>query len=339
MAARIAVEGISDLAPAIASIIAHLGNSATPVTDVQTELRSVATTLGYVKEVLQEATDKAMEARGPAHFDISGGATTGRGGCNGGEGNGDDDTTRGGGDGMAVPAAQVPRWVKQHASGPWKRVATTAAEAVEEARRMLRRREGAENAATAEQGEAGGQVDGAGAAVAMAASGATTNDLAVAERRERALAEQQVQLAVQQQQQQPSPQQLQQEEQQRLQREQRQREEMAKHQEAVQRAAAERAAQEAREREELIAKLSPAELARAAEVHAQQAAVAAHTFGTAAANHMAGLVHQAHAHHVAQATTGGDEGVDEDEINRLMEMSPEELAQHDRDLQERGGYW
>ncbi len=214
---------------------------------------------------------------------------------------GDGGTGRGG-DGKTTRAAQAPRWVKPNPSAPWKRMATTAAEAVEQARQMLRRREG--TATTGSTGEGTGDV---GEVAAAMDEGATTNDLAEAERRERARAEQQIQAAVQQQQHQPSLQQLQQEECERMQREQRQKEEMAKHQEAFQRAAAERAMQEAREREELIARLSPADLARAAEVHAQQAAVAAHTFGTAGANHLAGLVHQAHAHQVAQATVGTDE--------------------------------
>ncbi len=338
-AARIAVAGIQDIAPSITSLIAHIGNATTPVEAVQAELRKLATSLGRVEEVLQEATDKAMEARGPARFDISGDEAVGGGGRGGDEDGGRERHAEGGGGGGTHAAAQAQRWVKQSASAPWKRAATTAAEAVEHARRMLQRHGGVESVAAAVHGGSEGQGGGAGTAVATMASGATTNDLAVAERRERELAEQQLQEAVQRQQLQPDPQQLQQEEQQRLQREQRQREEMARHMEAVQRAAEDRAAQEAREREELIAKLSPADLARAAEVHAQQAAVAVHTFGTAAANQMAGLVHQAHARQVAQAVLGESGEVDASEVNRLMEMSPEELAQHDRDIQERGGYW
>lgn len=300
--------------------------------DMRKELRTVAAMLGHVEGVLQEATEKAAAARGPTHFDISGGTA---GGSDGRSGDGRCDNgggTEGGGDGTTTQSAQAPRWIKPNPSAPWKRLATTAADAVEQARQMLQRREG-----TAIAGSTGERTGVAGEPLVMASSGATTNDLAEAARREQARAEQQIQAVVQQRQHQPSLQQLHQEEQERMQREQRQREEMAKHQEAFQRAAAERAAQEAREREEIIAKLSPADLARAAEVHAQQAAVAAHTFGTAGANHLAGLVHQAHVQQVAQATVGAD--VEAEEINRLMEMSPEELAQHDREMQERGGYW
>ncbi len=331
-AARIAVAGIRDLAPSITAVINHMGGAEAPVEEMRKELQAVAAMLGHVESVLQEATKEAMDQRGPAQFDISSGTAGSSDGRGGYEGCGDDDGTEGGGGGKTTQSAQAQRWVKPNASAPWKRLAVTAADAVERARQVLRRRE--EEAMAEGAGDSTGIAEEARVTVG---SGATTNDLAEAERRERARAEQQIQLAMQQQQHQPSPQQMQQEEQARMQREQRQREEMAKHQEAMQRAATERAIQEAREREELIAKMSPAELARAAEVHAQQAAVAAHTFGTAAANHMAGLVHQAHAHQVAQATVGAD--METEEVNRLMAMSPEELAQHDREMQGRGGYW
>ncbi len=331
-AARIAVAEIRDLAPSITAVINHMGGAEAPVEEMRKELQAVAAMLGHVESVLQEATKEAVDQRGPAQFDISSGTAGSSDGRGGDERCGDDDGTEGGGGGKTTQSAQAQRWVKPNASAPWKRLAVTAADAVERARQVLRRRE--EEAMAEGAGDRTGIAEEARVTVG---SGATTNDLAEAERRERARAEQQIQLAMQQQQHQPSPQQMQQEEQARMQREQRQREEMAKHQEAMQRAATERAMQEAREREELIAKLSPADLARAAEVHAQQAAVAAHTFGTAAANHMAGLVHQAHAHQVAQATVGAD--METEEVNRLMAMSPEELAQHDREMQERGGYW
>jgi hypothetical protein len=109
---------------------------------------------------------------------------------------------------------------------------------------------------------------------------------------------------------------------------------MQRHQAALEQAAVQRAAEEARQREDLISRMSPAELARAAEVHAQQQAVAAHAFGTLSASQVAGLVHQAHVEDVAQEAAREGAQADHD---YLMSLSPEDLAQWERDRQGESG--
>ncbi len=77
--------------------------------------------------------------------------------------------------------------------------------------------------------------------------------------------------------------------------------------------------------------MSPEELAKAAELHAQQAAVGASAFGTQSASQMAGLVHQANARRAAEAAAAAGAHVP---VERLVGMSPEELAawDHENDL-------
>ncbi len=329
-AARVAAEGLgSDVVPALSAIIGQLGDHDD---GLRQNLRLLATSVQRVQDVLRVAAEDDLVARQPVKFDISD-ETNGDDGDGAGTGSGDGD----GGGGSSgdrdhetrpPAAATVPRWTKPAAGAPWVR---TSLDAVEAARSVVRRIEGATSASSAAAAQAGG----AAATNILLQSGAYTNDLAEAERRERRLAEQCVaEVALhQQQRQQLTPQQRQQEEEERQQREQRQRDELLAHQVAMEQAAAARAADEQRQREQLIANMSPEELARAADLHAQQAAVAAAAFGTQAASQIAGLVHQAHARQVASASHCDDEAA---EVDRLMAMSPEELAQHDREQQMRG---
>ncbi len=136
---------------------------------------------------------------------------------------------------------------------------------------------------------------------------------------------------------QQDPLQAQQAEQERQQRRQRQLEELQRHQQAIEQATAAAEAEEKRKRDELVANMSLAELARAAEVHAQLAAVGAHTFGTAAASHVAGLVHQGEVQRVADAAIERGERIEQAEADLLMEMSPEELERWHEEQQGMAG--
>jgi ATP-dependent 26S proteasome regulatory subunit len=159
---------------------------------------------------------------------------------------------------------------------------------------------------------------------------ACTNDLGEAARRAEASAQRQFRESQAAQQQPKTPQMVQEEEEQRQRRAQQQQIELQKHQAAMEQAAAARAMEEARQREELVARMSPADLARAAEVHAQQQAVGAHAFGSQPASQVAGLVHQSHVHEVAREAAQHGDGTDEE---FLMSLSPEEFAQWDRSRQ------
>ncbi len=138
----------------------------------------------------------------------------------------------------------------------------------------------------------------------------------------------------QRQQQQMDEQRRQQEEEMRARRLQQQHEELRRHQAALQQAAEARAAEETRQREALIASMSPQELARAAELHAQQSAVGSQVFGTQAAGHLADMVHQAHVRGLADGAADAGERA---EVDHLMSLSPEELARWDQDCQGMGG--
>ncbi len=295
-AARITADGISmDVAPALFAVMGRLGDDATGVRD---ELQQVAISLGKMEGILREAADRSRAAVAPARFDISGDAE------GGGGGNGDSEASPGAATRAAAP---VQRWTRAQSSGQWTKAAaaSSSAEAAEKARRAL-------------------QGGGFGVPVATPTS-AETNDLGVAERRAREEAQQQFQQALQQQQAQQGIVQQQVEEQLRQDRLQRQQEEMRRHQELAEQAAAAAAAEERRQREELIANMSPAQLALAAELHAQQAAVGAQVFGTQGAVQLAELVHQSQ----VQASARGNGQWDEADVQRIMHMSAEELAQAD----------
>jgi hypothetical protein len=117
----------------------------------------------------------------------------------------------------------------------------------------------------------------------------------------------------------------------RQQREQRRIEELHRHQAEAQKAAEARAAEEEKQRQQLVAGMSPEQLALAAEVHAQQLAIGTRAFGTQEAAHMAGLAHQAH---VQRALQDAEERGRRADADHLMAMSPEDFAQWNRDCQE-----
>ncbi len=326
-AAKIAATGIStDVAPALAEAIKRL---ATPLEggaeDLRQHLLYVAVSLQRVEGVLREAEVQrpAGRGKGPARFDISDGPQRDPGSST--DGGGAAKTEEGAG--RRPPTAAAPRWVRPAANGPWQKVAgTTSEQAVEEARRAVRRRLGEEADAGVDAEPMEGQTSGELARAAgggVGSVGATTNDLGEAERREGQAAGLQFRQSQEQQQRILGAQQQQAEEQLRQQRWQRQQEEMQRHQAEMEKAAAERVEEERRQREALIASMSPQELARAAELHAQQAAVAANTFGTSQAQQSAGLVQQERVRQAAQVASAAGYHVD---VEELMEMSPEEFA-------------
>ncbi len=354
-AARVAVTGIQEVAPALTAAIENLGEEAA---EVRQELQLVSAALGHVESILQEAADGDAARRqlrdqqrqqhqhhqqqshrqpGPARYDISDDSTR-VGGAYGGGGDGgarDDDGDTKEGDGSApTPGGTTPhRWTKSSGHGKWKRQEVSATEAVEAARLLLRR----QGATVATPISTGGVGEGGGTSGApmAAASSACTNDLAEAERRAREESERQMQVALRQQQLQQTEEQRQLEELQRQQREQRQQEEQRRHEAALQQAAATRAAEETKQREEAFAKLSPEEQERVRALRAQQELVGTQAFGTQEASHLAGLVHQTHVHNVVQAA-GASEADDEQRIAYLMSLSPEEFAEYEQHQQGRG---
>ncbi len=325
-AARVAADGISsDVAPALLAAIERLG---TPLSEEQEmarrELQLVAVSLGRVEEVLRDGVERALASTGPERYNIGDGD-------GGKDPRGDDDLTGddgppigGGGASLPPAAAAVPRWVKSP-HGPWRRGDSSMA-AAEEARRLVEQHAGAADGAVL-AGGSGLAATGDGQWQAAERAAATTNDLAVAERLRREAAQKLWEESQNQQQQQKNSQQTLEEESLRRQREQRRAEELQRHQEEMQRAAAQRQAEEARQRNELIASMSPAQLALAAEVHAQQAAIGAKVFGSQEAAEAA----------AAAAATGSAAASGQrrdDDAERLMEMSAEEYAQWNRDAQE-----
>ncbi len=332
-AARMAMEGIaSDVAPLMSAIAASLGDGDA---DKRSKIQDAIQSLSRVEDVLREATAAAEQGRPPAgalgaalgasHYDISddaGSAAT-------------NDTSPH--HPVSQSPAQPPRWTRAGPAGQWKK-ARTSTDAVEEARRILGGQIGLDAAHPASgkvadaDGAAEHQVDAArSAAGASDADDPTrTNDLAESARRAEREAQRQFQDALRHQARQAEPQQRREEDEQRIRREQQQQLELQRHQAAMEQAAAQRAAEEARQREDLVSRMSPAELARAAEVHAQQQAVAAHAFGTLSASQVAGLVHQAHVENVVQEAAREGAQADHD---YLMSLSPEDLAQWERDRQ------
>ncbi len=316
-AARIAVNGIAtDVGPHLAAIIERL---ASPLGDdaeaIRQQLQLVAVSVSKVEGVLREGTETEAHGGGTAHFNIgdpTAGGTTGGGEdgrpCDGDEGDGRNDN-------FGRSDTQYPtRWAKQAGHSVWrKHGVASSCDAAEDARKLLRERGvGADNVGSA-------TVAGDSSGLAMAA--ATTNDLAEADRRNRIEAQRQV-MEVQRRQQEPRDEEQQrQDELLRQQRLQTQQDEMRKHQAAMQQAARARAEEEAAQRQALIASMSPQELARAAELHAQQAAIGTQIFGTQSASQLAGMVQQAERQRAEQA-----------DVEHLMGTSQEEyLAQQNGD--------
>ncbi len=314
-AARVAVAGLgTDIGPALSAIIEGLGDKDQALKE---NLQSLSTSLGRVEEVLRDAAQEQLARRtAPERFDIGGDSKDeddpgdGDGGCDGGDEGGR--RVRRKGELGAGAIAAAPRWTQPAANAPWKRVASSS-DAVEHARRLLQTVDGG-----GPSGEEG---------VALPSD---TNDLAVAEQRQRALAHAQLQAALAQQQAlQGDPQRALAEDALRRQREQSMQEEIRKHQDAAAKAAAEAEAESARQREASWAKLSPEEREAAIRVRDQQAAVGAHVFGTAAAGELAGMVHQAHVQERVQA----DAAAEAEQVDFLMRLSPEEFARWDQERQ------
>ncbi len=325
-AAREAITGIgSDIAPALTAIIEQLGDEHQ---GIRQDLQLLSTSLGRVEGVLRDAADNELakvhqrhqHAHHPTIYDISDGATTRGGDARGGgdgSGGGNNGTNRA--DSAMDPGATAPavaqRWTRQTPNAPWRKsAASSSAGAVEEARQLLR----------------------AAAATPRASDPPTspsqTNDLHVAERlaHEHALRQQQEALQRQQLVQQDSEVAAV-EEQRRLQRERCRAEELHRHQEAAQRAAMAAAAEDARHKEERWASLSPEEREQAKRLHEQQAAVGAHVFGSQAAGQLAGLVHQSHVQESVLGKASHGAGWDEEEVQQLMGMSPEDFARWDQE--------
>ncbi len=324
-AARVAIAGIgTDIAPALSAIIEQLGEEQQ---GLRQDLQLLSTSLGRVEGVLRDATEQDLDRdqlqpthqQQPAVFDISGDAMGGDDGGRRGDG-GDDDAEgtrkarRLSKDGDAAVAA-APRWTKPAANAPWQK-AQTSATAVSEARRLL------QSVGTAEGGDGGPK------------SPADTNDLPTAERLAREQAVRQQQEALQQQ---PmlhlDPARAMAEEQQRQLREQRRQEELHRHQEAAAKAAAAAAAEEARRKEELWANMPPAQREQARKLHEQQMAVGAHIFGSPEAGQLAGIVHQTHVQERVGEHAAHAGGWDEQEVQHLMGMSPEDFARWDTERQ------
>ncbi len=318
-AARVAATGIAtDVAPALLAAIERLAHQGGDTETIRQELQLVAVSLNRVEGVLRDATDQQPQADdGPERFDISDDANGGgRGGGGGAQGGARPagDTSDPAGRPPRPAAASVPRWSKPSPNEPWRKSAPTvsSAGAAEEARRLLLSSTSS-GALGAGAGAAGG--DG-GAPGPGADDGSRADD---GRRLQQQMDEQRRQ---------------QEEEEMRARRVQQQQEELLRHQAALQQAAEARAAEETRQREALIASMSPQELARAAELHAQQAAVGSQVFGTQAAGHLASMVQQAH---VGGPAVGATETSERADVDHLMSLSPEELARWDQDCQGMGG--
>ncbi len=339
-AARIAATGMgTDLIPALVAAVERLAMPLGEDTDAfRHELRGVAVAASRIEGVLREALDEATGGGRPTSYDI------------GDDGHDDGDTTHGAAEGDGddqmdaatrqtthPSAATAQRWTRQQQHGPWRK-ATSSEAAQAQAKLLLGQAAARAEAAAGASAEgvhtaaAAGTGDGAsdGLGVQTLQSGATTNDLAEAERRERQIAEVQFQQQVLHRQ--CTEQQRQREDLQRQQRQLQQQEELRRHQEQLQLANEARAAEEARQRDALIAKMSPAELARAAELHAQQAAVGSRAFGSQEASELAGLAHRHHVSEVAEALGASQEQA---AVDALMAMSPEQFADWERDQQGR----
>ncbi len=333
--AATAVTGIQDsIAPPLAAAIERLSApmDEEAAAGVRQELQLVAASLGNLEGLLRGSITPSVPIGTALHFNIGGGDDDGDrcmgGGAVGGGGGGaragaaNDDATR--------TTTTATRWTKTAASEPWRRTAANAAaaappadsaSAVEEARRLLRERGGMESSADA------GLPSGV-------KSAAETNDLAEAAKRSHQAAQLQFQQSLAQRARRQDDQAAQQEDLDRQRRQLQQDEERRVHMQAFERAAAERRAEEARQRELLVASMSPEDLARAAEVHAQHLAVGAQAFGSQAASCLAGMVHQEHAQALAQGSDGRGMLADPE---TLIAMSPEELAQWDREQQAGAG--
>ncbi len=333
--AATAVTGIKDsIAPPLAAAIERLS---APIDEgaaegIKQELQLVAASLGSLEGLLRGSITPSVPIGSALHYDIGGGDDDGDGRADGGGASvGNDGAWDGAAEGAtARTTATTTRWTKPAASEPWRKTTaggtaaappTDSMSAAKEARRLLRERGGVAGSAAAEQPSG-------------TRSAAETNDLAEAAKRSHQAAQLQFQQSQAQRLRRHDDQVAQQEELDRQRRQQQQEEEKRAHMQAFERAAADRRAEEARQRELLVASMSPEDLARAAEAHAQHLAVGAQAFGSQAASCLAGMVHQEHAQALAHG--GNAQGMVADP-ETLIAMSPEELAQWDREHQAGAG--
>ncbi len=341
-AARIAATGIStDVAPSLAAAIERLGaplGGGEEVEGVRQELQIVAVSLARLEEVLRDgnaASAAEAMAASAQHYDISDhhrgrSPPGGDGACAQGGSSSD-------GAGKPAVAPANARWTRNSTNGPWRRsdddddgtmaaAPGSSAAAAAASRAALRRRldGGHDSGVAAAAASAGGASAGLSGSTPTAVDtqlplAAATNDLAEAERRAHQAAQLQLAESLRRQQRQLDDQQRQHDDAERQRREQLQSDEMRRHQQAVQQAAERQAAEEARQRSELLATMSPAELARAAELHAVQNAIGAQVFGTEGASQAVGMAYL----HEAQRAAREAEAK---ETDRLMELSPQDLA-------------
>ncbi len=333
--AATAVTGIQDsIAPPLAAAIKRLS---APIDEgaaecIRQELQLAAASLGDLEGLLRGSIIPSAPIGAALHYDIGGGDDDGDGRADDGRASGgSDDARNGAAEGATTnTTTTATRWTKTMANEPWRKATNTGTaaappadslSAAEEARRILRERGGMATSAATEKSSG-------------VKSAAETNDLAEAAKRSHQAAQLQFQQSQAQRLRRQDDQSAQQEELDRQRRLLQQEEEKRAHMQAFERAAADRRAEEARQRELLVAQMSPEDLARAAEVHAQQLAVGAQVFGSQAASCLAGMVHQEHAQALAHG--GGAHGMVADP-EALIAMSPEELLQWDREHQAEAG--
>ncbi len=334
-ALHIAATGIdTDLGPALAAVAEKVPEGSPVWLELQAAMATLCNVDGVLRQAMRQQPGQAQpmqpppppqRTQRPTVYDISDGGTPSHAHGAGQDG--------GGGDAAApasveprAPAAVPPadsgarrpavaatsRWAKQAADGaPWGTKAWQRQESVK----------------TGVVADGGGQASGGGQPSAGAAEEARRllqqhqQQAAAEEERARAAAaaiaaeanaeaERQRQLAAHRQQQHE--------------------EALRQQREAIKRAEETAAAEQERQRLALLANTPPEELKRMAALHAQQAAIQAAGFGTQQASEGAGLVHQGHAHELAAVATA--RGIDAD-AEKLMAMSPEQLADWDREQQ------
>ncbi len=335
-AAQVAANGIAmDLGPALAAVADKLPDTSMAWIELQAAMSTLATVEDVLRGTIRPQQQSAADASRPAQFDISDDPTEAdatrtyddTGGC-------ENQATVGTGGGSAPASAPSARSTRAADAGK------PAAAAVDPPKwrgpragdnrwgGQVWRKQGGDQTCTT-RGLGGGSADDGGTTGASSSTQLSSKHakeqaekLLAAQSREREAAE---------------AAKLHAEEALRLQQAQQEQQRRAATDAAAaaealrqaQRAMAEAEAQEAArqelERQALVARTDPEELRRAQELHAQQTAIAAAGFGTAQAVAGAGLLQAAAPRNQAL----GGSGVDDDAA-RIMEMSPEELAEIQR---------
>jgi hypothetical protein len=335
-ALRVAAEGIdTDLGPALAAAAEKVPEGSPVWLELQAALATLSNVDGVLRQAMRQQQGHAQpvqppppppqRVRQPSVYDISDAGATPRTqatGQDGGDGN------------TAAPAATEPRapaaappadgGTRRHAAAATSRWTKQAADGAPWGAKAWQKRSSTNDDATT---DGSGQATGAVQPSADAADEARRllqqrqQQAAAAEEQARAAAaaiaaeanaeaERQRQLAAH--------------------RHQQHEEALRQQREAIKRAEDAAAAEQERQRVALLAATPPEELKRMAALHAQQAAIQAAGFGTRQASEGAGLVHQGRAQELAAAASA--RGVDAD-VETLMAMSPEQLADWDREQQ------